>query len=407
MIEDTASSHDAIIAGKKGVYLFERLVIGARKGTSDYLAAVYRWSKGGVQLFWTSYWPLSHYYTWPWKVLTGYVLPLVVCTSMVQAIDMEAPCKDQIGGIRASWCPDNGRMPLFMIVVNPVYIAFVLYTITLVGAGFFYRPIGAYVVMFENTTYFFNSLAAFFWVGVPIFLCFSATVPFEFDAATLTLGGLWVEIHLWIILLYIKDWAPTEKGQKPAEHSILRAQQMYFVTAPLHTLALIGGWCSGFNIVFLGEDASRWSSFDNLVPLIAAKLWIIFINIMLYAGIVLAWGRMLIKWELDTALLIGSISCMILSTLIWEPSYAMFFYEKLKKKKLKHDNWWYRLTAAIYGNAVVITLKHVYVIMWTVLLVVALRAEMTGIFTANEWYGFRFLMDDDDGDDYKFDDQAR
>ena len=69
MIEDTASSHDAIIAGKKGVYLFERLVIGARKGTSDYLAAVYRWSKGGVQLFWTSYWPFSHYYAWPWIVI--------------------------------------------------------------------------------------------------------------------------------------------------------------------------------------------------------------------------------------------------------------------------------------------------------------------------------------------------
>ena len=29
---------------------FERLVIGARKGTSDYLAAIYRWSKGAVQL---------------------------------------------------------------------------------------------------------------------------------------------------------------------------------------------------------------------------------------------------------------------------------------------------------------------------------------------------------------------
>ena len=101
-----------------------------------------------------------------------------------------------------------------------------LYTLCLVFAGFFFRPVGAYVVMFENTTYFFNSMAAFFWVGVPIYLCFVGRVPFQYDAAVLTLGGLWVEIHLWIILLYVKDWAPKEKGQKPAEHSILRAQQM-------------------------------------------------------------------------------------------------------------------------------------------------------------------------------------
>ena len=36
-------------------------------------------------------------------------------------------------------------------------------------------------------------MAAFFWVGVPIYLCFSGSVPFQYDAAVLTLGGLWVE----------------------------------------------------------------------------------------------------------------------------------------------------------------------------------------------------------------------
>ena len=56
MIEDTASSHEAIVAGRKGVYLFKRLVLGARKGTADYVAAVFRWSKGAVQLSWTSFW---------------------------------------------------------------------------------------------------------------------------------------------------------------------------------------------------------------------------------------------------------------------------------------------------------------------------------------------------------------
>ena len=126
-------------------------------------------------------------------------------------------------------------------------------------------------------------------------------VPLPNFAAVLTLGGLWVEIHLWIILLYVKDWAPKEKGQKPAEHSILRAQQMYFVTAPLHMLAPIGGLQSGFSVVFLGQDASRWSSFDNVVPLIFAKLWIISLNIFLVIAILKATLHMMIAGEVNTA----------------------------------------------------------------------------------------------------------
>ena len=133
-----------------------------------------------MQLFWTSYWPFSHYYAWPWIVITCYCLPLIVTTAYVQSIDMEETCHQQQ---IAAYCP-NGRMPLYMLVANPMYIFFVLYTLSLVTAGFFYRPVGAYVIMFENTTYFFNSMAAFFWVGVPIYLCFVGEVPFKYDAAS-------------------------------------------------------------------------------------------------------------------------------------------------------------------------------------------------------------------------------
>lgn len=65
MIEDTASSHDVIIEGRKGIYHFERLVLGARKGMTDYLAAVFRWSRGAVQLFATTIWYPRYRYIWP------------------------------------------------------------------------------------------------------------------------------------------------------------------------------------------------------------------------------------------------------------------------------------------------------------------------------------------------------
>ena len=383
MIEDTASSHDAIISGKKGVYHFERLVIGARKGTSDYLAAIYRWSKGAVQLFWTSYWPFSHYYAWPWIVLVCYALPLILCTAYLQWVDLEAKCEPQF-----AWCPEHGHhVPLWVLVINPVYLCYIFYTLALVTAGFFFRPVGAYVIMFENTTYFFNSMAAFFWVAVPIYLCNTGSVPFEYDAASLTLGGLWVEIHLWYILLYIKDWAPLEKGRKPAEHSLLRAQQMYFVTAPLHFLALVQGWSSGFGVVFLDVDASRWGSFDNAVPLVAAKLWIVFLVTALSESIICALGQMLLAGEYSVELTIGTLSATILLTLISEPAQAMFFFEALAKKRKKRDSWWHKCTAAIFGSSKVIQLKHVNVVLWSTLLIVAMQ-DMKGVFTAWGWLGF-------------------
>ena len=89
MIEDTASSHEAIVAGRKGVYLFKRLVLGARKGTADYVAAVFRWSKGAVQLSWTSFWFPLHKYCYPWLVLFFVVAPIMATVIYFQATRLD------------------------------------------------------------------------------------------------------------------------------------------------------------------------------------------------------------------------------------------------------------------------------------------------------------------------------
>ena len=89
MIEDTASSHEAIVAGRKGVYLFKRLVLGARKGTADYVAAVFRWSKGAVQLSWTSFWFPLHMYLYPWLVLFFVVAPIMATVIYFQATRLD------------------------------------------------------------------------------------------------------------------------------------------------------------------------------------------------------------------------------------------------------------------------------------------------------------------------------
>merc|ERR1719263_1668684 len=62
-----------------------------------------------------------------------------------------------------------------------------------------------------------------------------------YDAVTLTIGGLWVEVHMNYIYGHIAAWAPLENNQAPDKLGLLRAQQMFFVTAPLHTLAIFQG----------------------------------------------------------------------------------------------------------------------------------------------------------------------
>jgi hypothetical protein len=400
MIEDTASSHDQIIAGRKGIYHFERLVIGARKGTSDYLAAVYRWSKGAVQLFWTSYWPFSHYYAWPWIVMVAYVLPIGVCTVYLQLTDMEGDRSlswaNSLCDLAKSFGQQEGEgvcckgvMTIWVLILNPVYIGYFIYMVSLFSCAFVIRKVAAYVIMFENTTYFFNSLAAFFWLAVPIYICYTGKVPLQYDAAVLTLGGLWIEVHGWIILLYIREWAPLEKGCKPKEQSLLRAQQMYFITAPLHCLALMSGMISGIGVVFFSQDASRWSSFDNAVPLIAAKLWVIFLVNALFVSICVGCVKLIILGitAKTTTLIIGVLSCMILLTLIAEPAIAMFFYKWIHATKKNKDNCWNNCTSSIFSSKMILTTKHVFVVLWAILLVVAFK-DMTGVLTVTDWNGW-------------------
>lgn len=45
-------AHQVILQGFEGTYHYEKLIFGTPKEHKDFLAAVYRWSRGAVQLFW-------------------------------------------------------------------------------------------------------------------------------------------------------------------------------------------------------------------------------------------------------------------------------------------------------------------------------------------------------------------
>merc|ERR1712091_723344 len=139
-----------------------------------------------------------------------------------------------------------------------------------------------------------------------------------YDAVTLTIGGLWVEVHMNYIYGHIAAWAPLENNEAPDKLGLLRAQQMFFVTAPLHTLA-----------IFEAKDASSWASFDSINAITTAKLWVLTMMVMLSSSVVVGLVRIgtakkpfdeIERW-------LGVVMSFVFLSLTAVPSAAMFFHK--------------------------------------------------------------------------------
>mmetsp|Transcript_8246 Transcript_8246/g.25506 ORF Transcript_8246/g.25506 Transcript_8246/m.25506 type:complete len:1584 (-) Transcript_8246:1211-5962(-) len=379
MIEDTASSHDVIIAGRKGVYHFERLVLGARKGTTDYLAAVFRWSRGAVQLFWTTFWFPRYKYVWPWAVLFLHVAPLAGCTLYLQRAKLDR-CHQTMLTQRIGWVPCRSG-PFLGLIADPVFICYALIMITLASASFTFHRLGAYTVMFENVTYFFSSVSAFYWTSLPLTICIAKNgVPAIFDTQLLSLGALWLQLHSALLIQFIKSWSPLENGNAPSDQSLLRSQQMYIVTAPLHLLAIIFGMKDGFEICFSRKDASRWSSFDSVMAMTAVKVYVIALFVLLHVAIV--WG-VVNGIIYDDGLeergvrALGIFFCIMLLFLLWTPVRAMFFYTSVIKAKSKPSRM-DRLSTAVFGKKQPLRFDYVYLLLWVFLIVYVFQRNRLG-----------------------------
>jgi len=373
MIEDTASSHDVIIAGRKGVYHFERLVLGARKGTSDYLAAVFRWSKGAVQLFWTTFYYPRYRYKWPWIALCVHVLPIVSIVVYLQTATLNqchhTPMTAWVGLVPCHMGPVVG------FLADPFFVLYAAYMTTVACASFYWPRIAAHLIMFENITYFYSATSAFYWLAVPIFMCVAKQgIPTIFDPQLITAGGLWIQLHMAAILWHIKKWAPLEGGQAPADASLLRSQQMFFITAPLHVLAICYGMFDGFNIVLRNKDASRWDSFDAVMAITAAKTWAVVMCTALVASIMVGLFRFIDEdsqsERVERGLGIGM--CCILLFLVESPARAMFFYKRVHAA-LQRPSRLDRCTAALFGSEQVIRPDFLYMLLWILLLIGSLQ----------------------------------
>merc|ERR1711937_897931 len=241
MIEDTASSHEAV---------------------------VFRWSKGAVQLSWTSFWFPLHRYLYPWLVLFFVVAPIMATVIYFQATRLDHCHRTKYSskmwatlGVDKDdqWCRLG---PTVGLISDPIFVCYGIYMVLMSVASFNNPRIGANLIMFENITYFFSSQTAYFWLAIP---CVMTMAP---DPSALL-----------------------ENNEAPDKLGLLRAQQMFFVTAPLHTLAIFQGTQDSWKILFAAKDASRWASFDSINAITTAKLWVLTMMVMLSSSVVVGLVR--------------------------------------------------------------------------------------------------------------------
>ena len=233
------------------------------------------------------------------------------------------------------------------------------------------------LIMFENVTYFFSSQTAYFWLAMPLYMTLAPTgTPHTYDPVTFTAGGLWIELNLAILYGYIFAWAPLENNKAPEKQSLLKTQQMFFMTAPLHTLAILQGVREGLLILFGRKDASRWSSFDQIHAIILAKVWAIVMMFGLSTSVVVGTVRVFTDGGIGNLSsnyerLLGVVMSLVFLCLTYPPAFAMFFHERAiaaRKNPSRLDH----CTAAVFGKAATITPALFYTFLYASVIVVAL-----------------------------------
>ena len=165
---------------------------------------------------------------WPWIFLIIFVFPICWTIAVLQRIEVDE--EYPTGPFGGKWCNgdffvnnlfqsvgdddstdefcDRQHFALLSLFGNFWYLGYLLWMTIVVAGVWMNRKCATYIITLENTTYFFNSVSCFFWVFLPIYMCTTGTIPFRYDAATLTFGGLWLEVWTWSLLVIIKKWAP-------------------------------------------------------------------------------------------------------------------------------------------------------------------------------------------------------
>eukprot|EP00933_Yihiella_yeosuensis_P073087 TRINITY_DN8165_c0_g5_i1.p1 TRINITY_DN8165_c0_g5~~TRINITY_DN8165_c0_g5_i1.p1 ORF type:complete len:1495 (-),score=312.76 TRINITY_DN8165_c0_g5_i1:139-4623(-) len=406
-VEDTASSLQQVLRGRRSQFINRRLSYGMAKNPTDYLAAVQRWAEGGVVLsmqtllgchkgVYMVWCTLIFFFAFIFSLFhlmhkTDYELLIVQWGMMPQSVvdTVQDPMVNMLQSIadatKSEYYAHHPKllkeyvsmtMQFIIWVASLAAVVFLLYLVT-EFLGFLTRRCGVklcciwpnemrwwgrLLISMDNLTYFFWFWTAFFWIGFNYYSLF-AERSYHFSATGMFTFMFIIQILSWGMIIASSMRYTLETSMEANEvislsmDNIWRSTQLFYITAPLLLYSIIKGIQDFTRYHFYGEDISFWVGGDrgamstNLV-----KYWTLFLILCA----VFAW----IYWLVEGRFHQGKLSAVLIVTLIaldvLHPcTYLWVGQTKMTKEEankmtwmqaLRSRGWWERRIYALVLN---------------------------------------------------------
>lgn len=409
-VEDTASSLQQVLRGRRSQFINRRLSYGMAKNPTDYLAAVQRWAEGGVVLSCQTLLGCHKGVYMVWFTLlfflafiislmhlmnkTNYTLA-VVEWGMIDQKSVDILMKPFVDMLQktAKWLrneyyvhhpgilQDYVSMTIQFIIwlISLILVLFVVYCFTeflkLLRRRFGFKCFciwpdemrwwGRLLISMDNLTYFFWFWTAFFWIGFNYYSLW-AKRSYHFSAEGMFTFMFIIQSLNWGMIIASSMRYTLETSMEANEviglsmDNIWRSTQLFYITAPLLLYSIIKGVQDFMRYQFYGEDISFWTGGDrgamskNLV-----KYW----TLLLILGALAAWiyyifvGRFK-QGVLSAVTIVTLIALDVLHpcTYLWVGETKMTREEAAKMtwlQALRNRGWWERRFYSLILNETV------------------------------------------------------
>jgi len=297
MIEDTASSTEAFLNGRKAVYVAPfsnkpseaQLMCAVPKVSANYLEALERWDTGAVQCLCAQGLPRA----WFWLCFGLQLLTfamLIIPAWYPLGVMLKIHNHQDLVNLINGWTADpTGYMEVTICLIAG-FVWFVYLAIFVVTACLSPRTTNKllrFFILLFNHTYPLNSVASVFWVIIPAWICIAGAFPFNFDPIFAILGSLVLRTIEWLIVLKTKGESE-RVGTQLKEYSIFRSQQMNMVTVPIKLRSVFFGFKTGYKDCISKHDNSFWVSFGTAQAVVWVQLWLVSVLLTMTVSVIVA-----------------------------------------------------------------------------------------------------------------------
>jgi len=358
-VEDTASSLQTVLRGRRSQFINRRLSYGMAKNPVDYLAAVQRWAEGGVVLSLQTFFSCHKGVYMVWFTLIFFFCFLASLFRLVSKTDTTWEFV-KWGMVEEDWYarvmePVVSYLRSFALVARSEYftqhpklletyltmtlqfISWVLSLVLFLAIVFIFTELlkfvqrvcglklpilwpdemrwwGRLLISMDNLTYFLWFWTAFFWIGFNYYSIF-AKRTYHFSSTGMFSFMLAVQLLSWGMVIAASLRYTLSTSMEANEvislsmDNIWRSTQLFYISAPLLLYSIIKGIQDYLRYQMYGEDISFWVGGDrgamstNLV-----KYW----TLALILGAMGAWIYYGVEGRKHT----GVLSAVIIVTLI-------------------------------------------------------------------------------------------